>query len=498
MQKNTSQLIFIVALLLTHFFVRAHNLQRQEVFVDEAYHLTRADRVYDFAEHPARFSHGKLLLYFWLGLFKTDPLKWLPLARLTIALFSLTNGAILAALGTRLGSRWAGVLALGGYAVLPLAYFFERITLADSFASAFACLAAWRSLILVRKPNLREGALVGVFLYCTLLAKLTMALIPFMTPAACLLFYNWQGKTPYDWGRRFLPPLLMAAGVVILGWLPILIPAALAQSSDQPFVLVDSANLRQIDQAEPVQDLRQILPMIADYTSPALLIAALAAAAYLLTQRKSRPKALFLLIWMGLILVLSLAAASLIRTRYLMPMAAPLVLLLALAGGQVWMQPRFRLVMRGGLVLGVGVWLVGFVLPFTLTMFRDPADLPISQADWVRYMSGNFSGEALRQAARFVNEAQPRHLYAVWGTCQLLFLYVEQPVICLPPSDSNPAEALAAHLAEEIPAGEAAYVILNGDPPFLEIAGWEWELLARYPRPYIDRPVEVWRLRLAE
>ena len=47
-------------------------------YVDEGFHIKRAGLVWNFDVNPGRFAHGKVLLYFWLGLFETGPETALP------------------------------------------------------------------------------------------------------------------------------------------------------------------------------------------------------------------------------------------------------------------------------------------------------------------------------------------------------------------------------------------------------------------------------------
>ena len=49
----------------------ARNIGAVPVFVDEYNHIRRAQVAYDFDYNPMQTSHGKLLFYYWIGLF--DP-----------------------------------------------------------------------------------------------------------------------------------------------------------------------------------------------------------------------------------------------------------------------------------------------------------------------------------------------------------------------------------------------------------------------------------------
>jgi len=466
------KILSLIPIFLLLLFIRTHHAERQDAFVDEAYHLTRAAVVWDFAQHPGRFGHGKLLLYFWLGFFESAPQQALFMGRLGVALFSLVNGAAVYGVGRLLHSHRAGALALALYAVLPFAFFFERMALADSFAAGWAGLVAWRSLIFARRPSHREGALLGGLLALATLAKLTMGLLPLLPVVACLL------ATTKNY-RRFLPPLITAAGVMTLFWLPVLVPAGLAMRTDTPFVLVDANNLQQLDESEPAQKFSQLVPLLLPYFSLPLAVGWGVAVG--VVWRKQRQTALFLLAWLLLLLLLPVVAATLVRTRYLMPLALPLVLLLSIG---VWELGKLRWAVWGGLA----AWLAFFALPFATTSMNNPSALRLADDDWVRYMSGNFSGAALRQSADYLATLENSTVYATWGTCQLLYLYNQAGVYCL--EAENPQGDLA-RLLEAVE--EPVYVVLNGDAPFA-LAAWKWTPTARFARPHIERPVTVWRL----
>lgn len=487
---SLKQLGIIALLLLLQLFIRIHNAEVQDVFIDEGYHVTRGAIIWDFDQHPGRFANGKLLLYYWLGIFETDPLISLPISRIVIGLFSLVNGAALYLLGRYLHSYLAGILALGIYAVLPFAFFFERMVLADPFASVFVSLTVWRSLVFIRRPAWREGAILGILLALATLAKLTMILIPFL-PAVGSIIYSSDWR---DWRKTYLPSLVVAAVVFILFWLPIVIPAVMALNTENQFIIVNPENLQQLSESEPGEKLAEILPELTAYTTPWVMAAAGLALFYLSFHPKTRKLGLFFVCWLLLLTFLSIVAAKVIRARYLMPVSSIIALVSALALARLWYESH-RLIRSGAIVAAV-VWLVTFALPFAHTAVTHPDELPLGSGEWNRYMSGKLSGEALRKAADTLNTSDPQaaHIYSTWGTCQLLYFYVDQEVTCLPVNVSM-RTSLEDHFSEEIAPGDVAYVVLNGYSPLTDMRGYRWKFVAGYKRPNIDRPVEVWRVQ---
>lgn len=500
-----SRLMPLVLLLLLHFGLRAHHLTLQDPYVDEGFHAARAAIVWDFDQHPARFGHGKLLLYFWLGIFEAHGLTFLYTIRTSIALFSLISAAAVYGAGRLLRDHRTGVLALGLYAVLPLAVFFERMAMADPFAAGFVGLAAWRSLVFARRPSWREGLLVGLLLGLATLAKLTMGFIPLLPVAAAGLYWRWDWENLpesfWAWLRRYAPPLVLAVGVVIIMWLPIVIPAYLARNSDEPFVVVNSYNLEKgSDNAAPIY-IRKIIPEITDFTGTALPIT-LGAALLVLLWVKRREAAVFrpvlwLLIWAGLIALLPIVAARLISSRYFMPLAAPLALLAAYLMALAWQVAAKWTVIRAGLVIGLGVWLLGFAFPFVWDDLTRPNQLPLHNTNYTEYISGVLTGErAARQAGAFVNRIDPSvPVYITWTACHLMFFSLEREATCL--SLDTPLADLRAGLYENLGFGEDAYIVISGykEPFFERIQNLDSEQAAYFEREgRYRRPYTIWRL----
>ena len=222
-------LLLIVALLIVQFELREYHITLQGAYLDEGSHSMRGALAWRLDTNPGRFSNGKLLLYYYIGLFEAQNTTSLFVSRSAVALFSLVSGAVIYCIGRWLHSRLAGILGLICYGLLPFAVFHESMVLADPFAAAFACLVAWRSLVFARHPRWREGIVLGVLLTLSIMAKLTLGLLPVLPVAATLIYFPKvpgglieQGRW---WLRHYFPPLALAAVIVVALWLPILIPA---------------------------------------------------------------------------------------------------------------------------------------------------------------------------------------------------------------------------------------------------------------------------------
>lgn len=504
-RQTLTQLGLVVALLLIQFFLRTHHTRLQDPYVDEALHIKRAAVVWDFDTNPGRFAHGKLLVYFWLGLFRPEPYVAIPVSRAGMAIFSLISGAAIYAIGRRLSGHAAGALALGIYAVLPLALFYERMAMADPLASGLAALVTWRSLAYARRPRWREGIVLGVLLGLATLAKLTMGLLPLVPALVALLYYPWSRADlrpqMIRWLRAYVPPLLVAGVIVALMWAPLVIPAYFARNSDHPFKLVNPYNIRSNAEEPDSPDtyVGGLMPLAYQVTSRGLIAAAVVALVYLIViswKKRNLFNGLVVLIWFVGTIVLSFVAARLITLRYFMPAAGPIAMILALGMVEAWQVPRGRWLARGVIVAGLAAWLAVFALPFIHTDLTEPHELPFKGTNWTEYISGFLSADDGVRAGAATVEALPRDhtITATWYLCHMIFLYSDQDVECL--TLDTPLDDLKK-VVSDLPAGDTLYFAITGykDPPFFQrIPGICWEPVAHHERPLIKRPVDVWQL----
>lgn len=511
------QLAPIVALLLAQLALRTHHITAVDPYIDEGYHIARAAVVWDFETHPGRFSAGKLLVYFWLGLFEADAPISLVTARLSIALFSLLNGALIYLLGRLLSGHRAGLLALAIYTILPFAAFYDRLALADPFAAVFAGLVVWRSLVFARRPSIRQGALLGALLALALMAKLSMALMVLFPIAAALLLHPWPGGSPRSqvtgWSRAYLPPLAVAATVGLLLWLPLLVPAYAARHSDAPFRLLDAHNIRADESASAVEPkefttgryLWEVLPLIDDFTTAGLLILVAVGFGFWLGAAPFDParfrRGLLVALWLVLIAAPPLTLATFLTTRYFVPTAAPATLAVAHLIAGLWGRSLARRVAAGVAIAAVAAWAITFAAPFLRAMMDDPARLDLTGGNWTEFLSGYISGdEATRAAAQALDTLAPPagHVYATDRICHLMALYAETRLTCLAGNTGARPDMARRFEAELDPCGFAHVVLRGYTPAVRDIPDTAWEQLAAFESPIIDRPVTIWRVTWAD
>ncbi|MBN2303119.1 MAG: glycosyltransferase family 39 protein [Anaerolineae bacterium] len=504
------QWAIVIVLLWVQLGLRGWQITRRDPYIDEAYHLARASVVWDFEQHPGRFAHGKLLVYFWLGLFERTPSEALPVARLSIVVWSLISGAAIYAVGRRLAGHGVGALALALYGVLPLAVFYERLAMSDPFAAGLAGLVAWRSLVFAHavnrsQPLTRHGIGLGVLIGLATLAKLTLVLLPLLPVWAALVFVNTPIHSITRRLRALRPTMTLSAIIVGLMWAPVLIPAWYADVTGDPFVLINRYNIQRDDPGAPTDSrdyVEQLWPVLADFVTREFLIVIGAAFVIGLVIASSQRAALFLLSWLVFLTAPLIAGARLPTAHYYVPMAAPVVLILALAAAQVWRQigalrwPGARFTLQTAISSGLAVWIGLFALPWLHTELADPARTDFTGLNDLFYQSGMLTGDpGIRQAADTLTAAEPQNapVYATWSVCHMLRLFTARPITCL--GETTPRGDLIAGLQRDLPPGGTAYLAISGYGPFHEnIDGLAWELAAEYDRVRVNRPVNIWRL----
>ncbi|HMM26903.1 MAG TPA: hypothetical protein PKD46_01315 [Aggregatilineaceae bacterium] len=487
-----THLALAVMLLLLMAAVRLHNLTLQEPFIDEGAHVQRARAVWSFDENPGRFANGKLLLYYWLGVFELPPVDALWIARAAIALTSLLTGATVYALARMTGGPGAGRLALAVYAALPLAFFHERMALADPLAALFMALTAWRSVALARRPTALRALAAGLLAAATTLAKLTTGYIPLLPVFATLLYGG--ARDLRAWKRRYGRALALVVGTILAAWIPLLIPAAIAHARGEPFTLVNGANIADLDAPSPLAELDATLRALASYTSAPLLLALVAGLGWLAWRgrrnRAIRPHALYFMAWVALLLIFPAIASRDPRTRYFMPLAVPLSVVIGWAAGELW-RTRHRAA-RVALAGAAAAWLGGFAIPFGVTAVTSPADLSLPRRDAAVFLGGNFAGDAFRRVVALLDTMEPPgQIVADRAACDMLYFFTAEPIVCAA-DIARPVELLAAQLS---------YVVLNGHEPQPDRMRLAWELVAEFERPKlrelagVTRTAQVWRVR---
>ena len=451
--KRFLPLLLVVIVLLGHFALRVHRADAVPVFVDEYNHIRRAQAAYDFAYNPMETSHGKLLFYYWIGLFDPQGEGTLLVSRWANALISLLTCAAAGGAAKLLFGRRAVLPAMIFYALVPFAVFFDRTALADPLAGALASLAAWGSLLVVRRPTLRRGLGAGALITLAVLAKLTTAGI-IALPVVGALFLSgiplprftradlsrWIGTL---W-RRYRRALVAGAVVFGLAWAGVLALTVESAINGENTYLLDTHLVQQ----EPGTDSLLIekwgdIRERGDHLISTPLSVILVVLAVVALWRKPRP-AIYALAWLLAIWIPNLALADDVQSRYLM---AGVGALAALFGGEMVAagdllgdliargrerasQLRARRWATVGLAAAIlVVWAVGFALPFDVKASTDPAALDLPWRDSHDYFNYIYNAWGIRETMAWAEDHGERvgdqvPVVAVLNHCGPVNLYV--------------------------------------------------------------------------
>jgi hypothetical protein len=208
--------------------------------------------------------------------------------------------------------------------------------------------------------------------------------------------------------------------------------------------------------------------------------------------RKYRRPLVLLVVWIIVIAVPVIMVARVRTARYLMPLATPLTLLLALALAHLWQSHRLARLAVMGVFAG---WLLTFALPFARTA---PDNLNFSGNNAFDFQSGFFlADDAVREAAAILNQQSEIPVYATKEACHLLYFYGDGlDLRCLP---EDPVPDFGQQLLDELPPGERAYLVISWyHGPFHE--GLDWLHAEEIPlenQPRFQNPgfeFRVWKI----
>lgn len=526
------QLALIVLLLLSQFYLRVRNPLEMPAFVDEHYHIGRAEIVYNFDRNPVQFSNGKLLFYYWLGLFFVGGDSALVVGRLAVGVFALVNGAMVAALARALFGSRAMLPALLVYAVMPWSVFFERMALADPFAAGIAAIALWGSIRLARmsRPTAARGALVGLLVALTLLAKLTTTFFLAIPVVAALLLSDIRPaahtRAAYEaWGRalwaRYGRAWRAAAAVIAaiwgvyivamllstwLGRRPKFFTSTLVDSTPNPINLLDNL----IATAEAASVLISI-PV-------ALLLVALAAVAIRWRPRQG----LLAVCWLAALWLPIVLFGAPVQTRYL---AVGLPALAVLAGGGLAALQHHATHYRAAYPallpglrrrwaalalawIAIAGWVVLFALPFGWQASGKASRLRLTNADSFTYLSGPFNGAGSRESLAYLRTWGRRvdgriPAVGVLLHCGSIRLHVtdEFEWTCFDARNTAGRDQILSDVRRWTPLMQAVqnwpfvYLITDiGENVPMRDYPLEWNLVFMSARPQGGKIVSVWRV----
>ncbi|HEX3054210.1 MAG TPA: glycosyltransferase family 39 protein [Aggregatilineaceae bacterium] len=523
MRPNRSFLFLapIIFLLLLQFYLRIHNPYALPGFVDEASHIARASIVYDFDQDPLLFSHGKLLYYYWLGIFRPGVYAELEVARWGLAIFTLLTSAFLMAVAREIAGRRAMLPALALYALAPLTVFFERTALADPFSGGMAALFVWQSIRFIRRPTPRYGALVGLLAALMTLAKLNTAFLIFMPLVVILIEQglptNRAAFKPWFLARwkQYARPLFCAGLVFGSIWLVLMGVSWWEKlANNQDAILIDTYIIDQ-DQAPSryADKLEDGVTAAYLFFSRPLTWGIIAGILLALWKRPAR--ALIPLAWLLLFWIPNIILSPEIQPRYLMAGVPALAALIGVSLTVLddWLpMPRLRFRPVPILtVIALLAWAVFFALPFAADASSDPTKLDLLPKDYYNHFWGLQNGWGIVPALDYLEDHAERidnhiPLALVIYKCSMYRIH-DTPLFDAECQQGprftglTPEKLHALDLWHPVESAlqrwPYVYVItdylLPTDPPPVE--NTEWELLYSFTRPHGGTVISsVWRV----
>jgi len=228
--------VIVCVSLWVIYAIRAHNILALPAFVDESLHIMRAQVVFEFTDAVASFLPGKLLVYYYFGLFDPQNPSALWLTRQAIALLAPLSAALCFAIVRRVTRHdGASLLVLWLYGASPLLIFFDRMALSDPFVMLFALAMVWGGLAWASQPTDKNSAITGGLFGFALLAKLTALPLAIVPP----LLLWWRGGIQAMNLKRLIP-IYLVAGMVLAPSFAYVVYQEVAQLDNKQEVVTQS------------------------------------------------------------------------------------------------------------------------------------------------------------------------------------------------------------------------------------------------------------------
>lgn len=535
---SKTYLALVVFLLLVQLALRIHQPTQLPFYIDEYRHIHRAQLVYALEHNPIEFMHGKLLFYYWLGVFGPSGHTAVTLGRLSIALTSLSTSTVTAAIARKLFGLPASLIALVFYVFVPHTVFFERLAFADPFASALATLSVWQLLHFVESPNRRRALGLGVLISGAVLAKLTTALLVGL-PVFAVAFLrkeimvdrSRQGVSQWSealW-QRYGTGLKITLAICVLPWLVLLSLAILSLAiGDKPLLFpVRTVGIR-FNTFDAIQYRAGVFIDILK-SMLSLPMAVILAFSVPLLLRHAPRRTLFVVAWLVVLWAPSLVMTWQPETRYLV-IGYPALGVLAGASSQLvieaapalarrrgvrWSTRTVRRLAGSAVAGGFAGWILLFALPFALKASWAPETLKLPHVETEILFRGP-NGWAIESALAYLDveaERMGARLPALGrfhagnddqDYCGLIALYVPETIdwaCAVIPVDAETENAATtphpiwADLALSAERWPVFYLVLDKDLPPPDTAGAPTTTqVFELQKPHDGPTVRVWRI----
>jgi 4-amino-4-deoxy-L-arabinose transferase-like glycosyltransferase len=401
-RRGVAALLVLCAVFLVTRFFRLLSLP---MFIDESIYLFWARRIVADGRFWRPLADGKSLHVWLLALvvpWVSEPLWW---GRAVSILAGGVGMGAAWALGQRLMSDRAGLIAAGLYVLCPFALFHDRMVLADVLLSSAAALTLLASLSLVDRPSTHRGVALGLALTACVLCKIP-GLLVFTT---ALLTWWLLPKRP-GIGRA----LGVAYGLAIaLSAFPILyFFRNSAQVQEQAALPGGDAG----PAAVVAQNLVTVGEWLWTYWTPA--VCAVGSVAFIAAVIGRRREELLL----GACVLVPIAAFVLLSRswfpRYVLFATIPFLVLTALALSRLVSQVKGLMRSRGGwwVALPVVLALAALIYPafsFDWPLLVRPETAPFPDVERLQYVDGWMAGYGREEVVRAVARERARSPHGI-------------------------------------------------------------------------------------
>lgn len=507
----------IVLLLLIGLFVRIHNVTALPPFNDESLHIRRAEVVWSFDDLNISLKPGKVLTYYWMGIFGADRLHGIFVGRTVVGLFSLLGMAGVYAVGRRLFGIWGGILALYITIFSPFMIFFDRLAFSDPLASTLGTLTIWGALLMVYHPGEWEwGILTGILGGLTTLAKLIGAPYMAVPVLAIFLLSGLRWREALKTYQTTLIACFITFGVVIAPFFGYVAYREIdfqmspnGNPSAERAVMVEPVLINTRSPLETVVDNVQDIVEV-NWVLHNGLFLVLAGIALTFTLRYRPRTILFLLSCTILVWSVVIFLSGRFSTRYVQLGILPLLVLMAGALAVVFERLSQKMKITEswmGSWLVVSVWIVFFAQPFITAAWTDPREMKLPPSDRYEYFQNFTSGYALMDAAALAETFEPSTtsgrvpVIGLVGSCHQIRLYSDEfgKVDLKCPDFGWDGEFVPLVMQDiERRASEESVLYLFVEPEYdlvdLKLLPVDHEVIARFGRPFDGMVVEVWKV----
>lgn len=397
------QLWLLTFLLWLLWAVRAYNIMTLPVFVDESLHILRAQMVFEFDDATASFLPGKLLLYYYLGLFSPENVGAAWLSRQAVTLLAPLGAALTYRLGVTLfHDRRVGLYALLLYVLVPYMVFFERMALADTFMMIFALGLVTASIKFARQPTAKYAVLCGLLFGLSILAKLTalpLAILPF---AAAL----YLGHSSFQILIRRMILMGAVTGLLLLLPLSYVVYQEVAGLEEKQEVVTTTLYVTE-DQSRLDQFWGNIdfySDSLGILVTPPLVILFIVGLLWR-WERGVTILAAYIILLSGFVVIVSARPS----TRYFVPTIPASLLVIAFTVESLrrkWSEGVVYQLAMGGTLIALLLSVV-MGINFTVQAWSDPGELTMTDRDTFEYFQNAASGYALDEAAADLPELEP-------------------------------------------------------------------------------------------